>query len=547
MDETVAQIEAQYCPPLDPALVYAILLDYDVADADGLAAAKQILEELKQDAILNEAVAFDPSGTGARGQDVVGNDQTESHVGTSASQSRGTDSTSLTNAISSIDLEDEFTESASEDETQEEAADFDRLDEATKIRRLQRIFKELSRYTIQHALRKYNGKWDAAVDDLLSQAAFVDAEGLATEEIVVAKGIEGFSEEHFRHRGRKGKAPNKKTKNLTERRSSSLPGLHEATHADTKNIWKTAAEDIDFIAGRTGMSTAQISSIYYSKDASVSQTVAAMLESSITNKSTSPVDDAIIVTQATELMREFPMISFEYLQALIKITYPSRNAAHELAKVLVRKPGFADSGGIRIIPQFAPLEGLDDNTGWNESTRKARSAASSRSASLDIASSVARRDAYAQAQALAYSKAGAAHRKAKSNRLMGGAAAYYGQLGREYAALSSSAAAETADRLVASQSTSNELDLHGVDVANAVRIAQENVEAWWDSLGENRVNGRAGAGERQAGYKIVVGLGKHSEGGRSKLGPAVTKMLKQERWRFESSGAVITVKGPSIR
>lgn len=544
MDDTLARIEAQYCPPLDPALVSAILLDYDIADVEQLAAAKRTLDELKQDAILNEAAAFDPSGTGAGSEDVGATERTESHVDTSASLSRETDSTSLTNGVSLLDLEDRFIDSGSEDEIQEDAVDFDRLDEATKIKRLRRIFKELSRYTIQHTLRKYNGKWDAAVDDLLSQAALVDVEGLAAEDLVVAKGIDGFSEEQLVRRGRKGKARNKKSRNLTERRSSSLPGLHDSGHVETKNIWKTAAEDIDFIASRTGTSTAHVSSIYYSKGASVSQTVAAVLESSIADNAASPVNDTVLLTQASELMRDFPMISIDYLQALIKITYPSRDAARELAKALVSKPVSEEGGGIRIIPQFAPLNGLDD---WDEPARNARSATPSRSTSLDVASSAARRDAYAQAQALAYSKAGAAHRKAKSNRLMGGAAAYYGQLGREYAALSSSAAAETADRLVASQSSPNELDLHGVDVANAVRIAQEKVEAWWDGLGENRVNGRAGAGERSAGYKIIVGLGKHSEGGRSKLGPAVTKMLKQEGWRVEASGAAITVKGPSIR
>jgi hypothetical protein len=547
MDDLVVQIEAQYCPPLDPALVSAILLDYDVENAEDLAAARRTLDELKEDAILNEAVAFDPSGTGAVDQDPISNDHTESHVGTSASQSRETDSTSLTNDISALDFDDGLTESASEDETREKVTDFDQLDEATKIRRLQRIFRELSRYTIQHTLRKYNGKWDAAVDDLLSQAALLNADGLSAEDLVVAKGIDGFSEQHHLQRGRKGKARNRKPRNPNERRSSSLPGLHEASRADTKNTWKTAAEDINFIASRTGMSTAHISSIYYSKGASVSQTIGAVLGSLFEDRTTSRVDDAIVVTQATELKHDFPTISMDYLQALIKITYPSRDAAHELAKALVSKPSTTDAGGIRIIPQFAPLDGVDGNTSWNEITRKARSATSSRSTSLDVASSAARKDAYAQAQAIAYSKAGAAHRKARSDRLMGGAAAYYGQLGREYAALSSSAAAETADRLVASQSMSNELDLHGVDVANAVRIAREKVAAWWDRLGENRVNGRTGAEERLAGYRIVVGLGKHSEGGRSKLGPAVTKMLKQEGWRVESLGAVVTVKGRLVR
>jgi len=130
---------------------------------------------------------------------------------------------------------------------------------------------------------------------------------------------------------------------------------------------------------------------------------------------------------------------------------------------------------------------------------------------------------------------------------MGGAAAYYGQVGREYAALSSNATAAAADQLVSTQSTPTQLDLHGVDVLNAVRIAQEKVDAWWRGLGESRVNGRLGIEDRQTGYRIVVGLGRHSEGGKGKLGPAVSKVLRQEGWKIENAGAVIVVKGKAKR
>jgi hypothetical protein len=80
-------------------------------------------------------------------------------------------------------------------------------------------------------------------------------------------------------------------------------------------------------------------------------------------------------------------------------------------------------------------------------------------------------------------------------------------------------------------------------VLNAVRIAQEKAEQWWTGLGESRVNGRVGAGDRSNGYRIVVGLGRHSEGGKGKLGPAVSKALRQDGWKIENEGAAILVKG----
>lgn len=548
MDDIVAETEAQYCPPLDPALVSAILLDYDLSKAQDLAEAKRTLDELKEDAILQEAAGFDPSGTGAVDDNSDARDQKKSNLGTSASQSQETDSTSITNGISSLDLEEQFSQSDLDYEIEEEVHDFDQLDETAKIKRLQNIFgDQVSRYSIQHTLRKYNGKWNAAVDDLLSQASFVDVGSSAEGHVVVAKGIDGFTEEQILQRGRKGKARNRRARIPNERRSSSLPGLHDTPPAPTPNTWEIATDDVEFIAQHTGMSSSKVSSMYYTHGARLSDTLAAILTSKSNVKPRVAVDDTVISTQGAELARDYPSVSEEHLLTLVKITYPSRKAAQELAQALVSKPRSPENGGIHIVPQFAPLEGVNANADWNDVTRKAKSATTSRSPSLDLASSSARRDTYAQAQATAFSKAGAAYRKARSDRLMGGAAAYYGQLGREYAALSSSAAAETADRLVASQSTSNELDLHGVDVANAVRIASEKVAEWWDRLGENRINGRVGAEDRLAGYRIVVGLGRHSEGGRSKIGPAVTKVLKQEGWRVEATGAIVTVRGPIKR
>ena len=274
------------------------------------------------------------------------------------------------------------------------------------------------------------------------KAYFIEAENSLDGHVISAKGVDAFSEENIVRRGRKGKAKNRNAKNISERRSSSLPGLHNDTTST---------------------------------------------------------------------------------------------------------PGEVKGTHVGIIPQYKQLEVNEAELDWNAAVKKAKSAASSRSPSSDMSSTTARRDAYALARTAAFSKANAAHRKAKSDRLMGGAAAYYGQVGRDYAALSSSASADAADALVASQSTPAQLDLHGVDVLNAIRIAQDRVEAWWNGLGESRVNGRIGAEDRQIGYRIVVGLGRHSEGGKGKLGPAVTKMLKQEGWKVEPAGAVIVVKGPMKR
>ena len=74
---------------------------------------------------------------------------------------------------------------------------------------------------------------------------------------------------------------------------------------------------------------------------------------------------------------------------------------------------------------------------------------------------------------VAYAKASAAYKRGKSDHLMNGVAAYYAGLARERSKAAKASFEAAADAHVASQSTSRVLDLHGVGVADAVRIAQE--------------------------------------------------------------------------
>jgi hypothetical protein len=135
------------------------------------------------------------------------------------------------------------------------------------------------------------------------------------------------------------------------------------------------------------------------------------------------------------------------------------------------------------------------------------------------------------------------NRKANSDNLLSGAAAYYSQLGRDAHASLLSASAAEADTLVESQSSPTRLDLHGVSVKDAVRIASVNVRRWWEGLGESRV--RAGGGKNGVGegYRIITGLGRHSEGRRARLGPAVCRKLVEEGWKVEVWSGSLTIMG----
>lgn len=528
-------------PPLDPALLSAILSDFDLSSEHNVEQAKCTLDPLKESALIEEEAGFDAAGTGAQDEGLVHGTQADSYPGTSVSLSQETDLTSLTNGLSSLDVGQQLDDGTRTPGSISAAEDIEKLDEDKKIQLLLDVTHErVSRYSAQHTLRKCNGKWHIALDEILNHV-FFDESGLSDDgSKVSAKGIDAFSEENVARRGRKGKSKAKNLRKMDERRSSSLPVSPIDATAPATNKWQTSSQDIDFIACRTNMATSSVASVYYANGTSLPKTIGAILKSSVQNDS--PSDDPIIAVNAHDLGQEFPTIDAAYVSALVRLTHPSTAAAHELAKALTTKPQI--KGGIQVIPSYKPLRDQDDELSWETVANKARHPKAP-SSSSEVVDATSQASAYAAARRMALSQAYAAHRKAKTDKLMGGAAAYYGQVSRENAAMFSQASAAVADQTAQAQSTAGELDLHGIDVLNAVRIAQERVEQWWEDLGEHRANGRLGAGQRQAGYRIVVGRGTHSEGGRSKLGPAVTKMLKNDGWKIEPAGAVIVVKGRS--
>ena len=184
---------------------------------------------------------------------------------------------------------------------------------------------------------------------------------------------------------------------------------------------------------------------------------------------------------------------------------------------------------VPIIPQYLPRD-----ISPNPPDIYIASSNSSAPLQLSRASAllVARSNAFAQAQA--------AHRKSKSIPLMGGAAAHYSSVARDaHAALRQHDSAR-ANELVARQSRPGEVDLHGVSVSDATRIAKTDIEQWWEREGrEWSREGKVMVG----GLRIITGVGRHSDGGRGKLGPAVRAMLQRDGWKIEEGEGVFEVVG----
>ncbi|KAF4553066.1 Hypothetical protein D9617_8g050790 [Elsinoe fawcettii] len=526
MDEQVSELEAEYCPPIDTAVLLAIISDYDLTDTASFAEARATLDLIKADAEIEQAAAdLDAPAT-------VGADHNGDHT-TSSSRlgSEETDVTSLSNDMSQLSTGSVTPPSG--DFTEDENF-LQRLDQDAKAALLADLFTSVSPHTIKHVLQKVESNWNRAMDELLNISSF-DSPEHHDGTPISAKGIDAFMEDQVAKRGRKKKRKGTNHRvALDDRRANSLPS--SPVVSSSANPWKSTSGDVEFLARHTKLSTNTVQTAYNANGASVAGTITGLLDDMSNSASKVTSSNATIQANAVELGRDFPTIAPHYLTALIQLTHPSTSSAHALATALTAKPPPPSSGP--IVPHYKPLSLSDDESS---------SPSSSRPTSVSLltatpASALSHRDTHR----LLSSQAAAAYRRSRSNPLYGGAAAYYASEARDARNIAAAHGSAAADAQVASQSSLEQLDLHGTVVADAVRIAKRETAAWWASLGEARVGGRLGAAEREKGYRIVVGLGRHSEGGKSRIGPAVHKALVAEGWRVEGGTGVLTVRGRRV-
>ncbi|KAF2735830.1 smr domain-containing protein [Polyplosphaeria fusca] len=525
MDENLPLLEAEYCPMVDAALVHAIYSDY-AGSADALDTARAVLDSIRRTALDEQPADFDPSGSSG---DAFrsGTDRHGYHESSTESWASQTTPTETTNPSDDLAVSEGRSEYNS-DEFSDRGYfnDIEHFDAPAKEQLLAETFPTLRFELVAFTLRKCDNDLTKATDELLNRVYFEDSQSSHTDK-VVAKGIDAFAEDNnIPIRSKKGKARRK------QRRANALGTFEsDVTAAQPWNKWADFNREIDFITSRTKLSFASVSSVYHSNGAVISATISALLDKNIADQGTRE-PDATTVEHAVDLNAEFPTLDLDQAIALSRLTAPSTANAHELAKVLtgLAIPTTTSTGLTKIIPQYVPVNVPDSIPDSTIVPELPQSALPHTTTTL----TAARREAFTQASA--------AYRKGKSNPLMKAVAGYYGQVGRDADANLKARRQIDADALVARQSSALQLDLHGVTVDNATRIAKAKVEAWWDELGEERIpgGGRRGAGD---GFQIITGVGRHSEGGRGKLGPAVGKSLIAQGWKVEMGHGELRVTG----
>ncbi|KAI4118635.1 MAG: hypothetical protein LQ338_007374 [Usnochroma carphineum] len=404
-----------------------------------------------------------------------------------------------------------------------------------KIAVLHDMFPSIKKFDVGYILKNVGYDFGRAVEELLNQA-FIETEDANREEKILEKGIDGFLVPD----NARGRKPKGKRRKQQMRRTSSTPapsdGVSTVSEA-TRSRWDRAKEDIEFLCQRISLPKPTISSAYHASGASIPSTIAALCTSvgSVPDPHIALLDAYVDVIEAhaAELALDFPSLPPATAKALVQLSHPSTASAHELAQAALT----SSTSDIEVlVPQYVPRPPSPPSDSRQSRPRPMVMP-------LDTARRQAR--ASAAARSYAFTQAYSAYRKSKSNPLMGGAASYYSSVSRDATASLRRYEAAAADARVMSQCKAGEIDLHGINVKDAVRIAQNHVEDWWEAEGQEWA--RAGKAMGGRGLRIVTGVGRHSEGGRGKLGPAVGAMLVREGWKVEVEPGVINVVGKARR
>lgn len=508
-------LRKEYCPPLDEATFFAITSDHDLASPDGLHDCVAILNALRQGAIEQENAEFDPSGTGGAG--FTHNDEYSGSHSSPEESSTSLGVTSITTGLSELRWDDKT----------DIGTDLEDMSFEEKQQYLCDMFittTTITPFTISCVLKQCKGVLCQAIDELLTLSALEHEEYQSADgQSPIPKGIDGFLGQQNAGRGRRGKS--KKPRTGESSRASSVPSTLNDVSNGRRNVWTSSDEDVDFICSRTNVAPKVVKSTYHANGASVSATIRSL--SSKVSADYQNLNDLnpLLQLSVVELSQEFGFLTEPQVYGLLTIARNNPSAARELAEVLISAPEPVQTGKVNGFAHYKPFIPTDE--GESHASRM-----SSPLVAVDPSQTRFTAASHSAAAGLAYTKAAAAYKRGKSDHLMGGVAGYYADVGREQVKAAKALNAAAADALVMSQSSPRAIDLHGVSVADAVRIANARVNIWWESLGDARY-APGGGGPAREGFRIVTGIGRHSKDGAPRIGPAVSRMLIREGWKVE--------------
>lgn len=524
------ELRKQYCPPLDDALFLSLTLERDLTDTAELNALTETLDSLREDAVAQQNADFDPSGTGAAA--VL---ETNSLVANQKSRS-SYDESSISGGFASS------TNAGSEERSEwEPTLDFTleglTLDE--KLEYLKGVFQTVEPREIEEVLQRCNGVLAKATDEILNLVFLTNPNDVLSDgDFFIPKGVDGFAQDDRQLADRRSKSKRRKWAHDSLHTSPARQPLDDASNGKT-NAWTAMQTDVDFICTRTSLKPGAIKSLYHEVGANLPvaiQTLAIREGSEF--KSLDELDhesqDKIL-----HLQTSFPSIPEPQLFGLMKLCNGRLSIASELAQAMLSS---LESSKPERLTNFTPYQRPQVPTQDMSTLQLSETPQASLEPQTWTPDSAAQAMIHRQAAAAAFSHAGDASRRGRSSPHMGGVVAHHTARGHEHLKTARAWEAIAADHRASKQSSATWLDLHGISVKDAKRIALEKTERWWESLGDAKY-APGGGGPAREGFRIVTGAGKHSKNGVSKLGPAVFKKLKQAGWKVEVHTAEIIVTG----
>ena len=483
---------------------------------------RQTLDEIKADAILEEATGFDPTGTSSVPSH--GYEHTPESSVKSAGASTDQEIESLTTALSDLTWDDSLERGPAV------VSSWDGLSLDEKVQQFASLVPQTNETTVRFTLRRHNGKFDETMDELLT-LAFLDED--EKRNVNSERGLDEYAAAVYRGRGRR------KNKQQHRLLNSASQSPNDSTDSlVTRNVWIVPKEDIDFITSRTTLTADRVKSLYRSHGSSMSATITAIATQYAPSSSELHSMDPGLQITAADLHLENPDIAQEKIFGILAVTRNVPSAAQDLITAMTAADVIPAAHTAKIVPKYAPLQ----VEAAERSTVSRGSRTPKQTAGTDPSSSQHRAATNRLAGQEAFTKASAAYRRGKSDHLMGGAAAYYSDVGRERMMVAKAQLSADADARIEMQSGANFIDLHGISVMDAVRIASDKTEQWWDNLGDAKYTS-GGGGAARAGYRIVTGVGRHSKDGAPRIGPAVTKRLLNEGWKVNIGQGELVVTG----
>ncbi|KAF6811031.1 smr domain-containing protein [Colletotrichum sojae] len=507
-------------PLLDPTLVIAIASDLDLSDNDQVEAVRGMLQSLAQDVLAEEATGFNASGVpDAVSSNDASTDNTRDSSTNISEGFHARDCDSAGTGLTSPPPPDEAEYDVPRIET------FDGDSEQEKLAQLREMFSDLKPHDVSFALKKAQGDFQAALETLLN-IQYLESIGERP------KGIDGFFQPE-KPVGKKGKGKKRKKAILSDVSSSSSSIAETApTEEDPERVGK-----ILFIVEKLDLPFDEVSAVFDARKESTELTIIEFLERYTKQGVGAEGGSDYAKQHVHELKKKYRYIPEHLLFPLVEVTRSDHTWTEDVAVLLNRYYGKLPAKRLDVNYRLTPLanEELEGSSeGWQKVCSPKPLSASTRSHNSPVllnSPSMAPRtyqqamdtaSVYREASNHSFSTAGQVYKKGHLYRQ---AAGFFADRGRDEARGFARAKSAAADIHVASTGTDTEIDLHGVEVADGVRIAREQAWRWWNNLGEYR------ARKAQEGFTIVTGRGLHSAGGVSRLRQGVIAALLNDGWK----------------